>query len=84
MMSPASIHAYQGFERAFADAGRASETLVATMAAREGRPAVLGLRSDQSVRAAVDLARAKIAGKANARSMRAKNEMYGSLLDILV
>lgn len=85
MISPTSVHAYQGLERAFADAARASETFVSSLAAREvGASARSGLRSDQTVRAAVDLAKAKLAAKASARAMRAGDKLAGSLLDILV
>lgn len=84
-MSPVSVHAVQGLERAFSDAGRAAETFVSSLAARETTGgARLGLRSDQTVRAATDLLKAKIAAKANGKSMRAGDKMQGSLLDILV
>jgi hypothetical protein len=85
MMSPASMHAYQGLERAFADAAKASQTFVSGFAASEAGPAARtpGLRSDQTVRAATDLIRAKTAAKANAKVLRAGDQMMGSLLDIL-
>jgi hypothetical protein len=84
MMSPASIHAYQGVQRAFADAGRAAETIVSGFAPVDpAAPAKSGLRGDQVVRAMVDLTRAKTAAKASAKLLHADREMTGSLIDIL-
>jgi hypothetical protein len=84
MMSPTSVHAYQGMQRAFAEAARAAETIVSGFAAAEtGAASKAGLRGDQVVRAMVDLTRAKTAAKANAKVLRTADEMTGSLLDIL-
>jgi len=85
MMSPASAYAAQGMERAFADAARAADAFVSSLAAKEsGAASKAGLRGDQVVRAVTDLNRAKRAVKANARVYAAADEMAGSLLDILV
>ena len=84
MITAVSVNAQKGLERAFSDAARAAETYVSSFAVGEtGASGKLGLRSDQTVRAAVDLARARLAAKANGRVMRTGHRLTGSLIDIL-
>jgi hypothetical protein len=85
MMSPASVNAYQGMQRAFSDAARAAETIVSGFAATENGSASKssGLRGDQTVRAMIELGRAKTAAKASAKVFLTADEMTGTLLDIL-
>jgi hypothetical protein len=85
MMSPVSVHAYQGLERAIAEAARAAATSVFAYSGKDaaGRPAP-GLRNDQRVTTAADLARANAAGKASGRRFRRGDKMAGTLLDITV
>ena len=84
MFSPVSINAYQGMGRAFAEAARAAETYVSGFAAREtGVASKPGARTDQTVRAAINLTKAKTAVQANAAMLDRGDKMPGSLLDIL-
>jgi hypothetical protein len=83
MMSPVSVHAQPGLERAIADAARAAAT---TMFAYNGKDPTRahGLRNDQRVSTAADLAKANQAGKATGRKFRRGDKMAGTLLDITV
>lgn len=83
MMSPVSVHAHQGLERAIADAARSGG---AAMFGYNGKdPArAHGLRSDQRIASAADLDKANAAGKATGRKFRRGDKMTGTLLDITV
>ncbi len=85
MMSPVSVHAPVGLERSIAEAARAAAAAVFGYGGKDpsGRPAP-GLRSDQRVATAAEVAKANPAGKASGRKFRKGDKMAGTLLDITV
>jgi hypothetical protein len=85
MMSPASVNANFGLERAIAESARAAAAASFGYADRDaaGR-ATTGLRADQRVVTPEEVARANVAGRSTGRKFRKGDKMVGTLLDIKI
>lgn len=82
MMSPVSVHAHQGLERSLAEAARTGQSAAFGYDSRSFGARADGLRADQRVMTAADLAKAKLAGKSTGRKFRRGDKMLGTLVDI--
>lgn len=82
-MTPVSLNAYAGVQRAFATATQAARDLSTAFVAPASSGGAASVRTDRTVNAIIKLNEAETSLKANVAVARTADRMTGTLLDLL-